>query len=129
MRFDLVRKSHSAIAEFRCTSTESKRSLRKLRCASENTAIKLRILCCAFSGCKNRCTALFVKCCLLTSGTISSLTGSFLANFDLGYRPWSVARLLNLQELFSYSHPSEKVGYSTTTKAPCISTFKPFLFS
>ena len=33
LRFNLVRKWRSAIAELRCASTESKSSLRKLRCA------------------------------------------------------------------------------------------------
>ena len=36
LRFHLVRKCRSAIAEFRCASTESKSLLRKLHCASEN---------------------------------------------------------------------------------------------
>ena len=40
----------SAIAELRCTSTESKSSLRKLHCASETKKIKLRILRCAFTA-------------------------------------------------------------------------------
>ena len=35
LRFNLVRKCRSAIAELRYASTESKSSLRKLRCASE----------------------------------------------------------------------------------------------
>ena len=35
LRFKLVRKCRSVIAEMRCASTESKSSLRKLRCPSE----------------------------------------------------------------------------------------------
>ena len=50
LRFNLVRKCRSAIAELRCASTESKSSLQKLRCASESKKIKLRILRCAFTG-------------------------------------------------------------------------------
>ena len=44
LRFKLVRKCRSTIAELRCASTESKSSLRKLRCASKTKKIKLRIL-------------------------------------------------------------------------------------
>ena len=50
LRFNLVQKCCSAIAELRCASTESKSSLWKLRCASEIKKIKLRILRCAFIG-------------------------------------------------------------------------------
>ena len=50
LRFNLVRKCRSAIAELRCASTESKSSLRKLRRASEIKKIKLRILRCALTG-------------------------------------------------------------------------------
>ena len=50
LRFNLVRKRHSAIAELRCASYKSKSSLRKLHCASEIKKIKLRILRCAFTG-------------------------------------------------------------------------------
>ena len=35
LRFNLVRKCHSLIAELRCASTELKSLLRKLRCAFE----------------------------------------------------------------------------------------------
>ena len=58
LRFNLVRKYRSAIAELRCASTESKSSLRKLRCASESKKIKLRILRCALTGWKDRCALL-----------------------------------------------------------------------
>ena len=50
LRFSLVRKCRSAIAELRCASTESKSLLRKFRCVSEITKIKLPILRCAFIG-------------------------------------------------------------------------------
>ena len=50
LRFDLVRKCRSAIAELRCASTESKSSLRKSRCALEIKKIQLRTLNCAFTG-------------------------------------------------------------------------------
>ena len=50
LRFYLVQKCRSAIAELRCASNELKSSLRKLRCASESKKIKLRILRCAFTG-------------------------------------------------------------------------------
>ena len=58
LRFNLVRKYRSAIAELRCASTESKSSLRKLRYALESKKIKLRILRCAFAGWKDRCALL-----------------------------------------------------------------------
>ena len=50
LRFNLVRKCRSAIAELRCPSTESKSSSRKFRCASAIKKINLRILRCAFTG-------------------------------------------------------------------------------
>ena len=50
LRFNLVRKFSSAIAELRCASTESKSLLRKLRCASEIKKIQLRILRCTLTG-------------------------------------------------------------------------------
>ena len=58
LRFNLVQKCRSAIAELHCASTKSKSSLRKLRCASEIKKIQLRILRCAFSGLKDRCALL-----------------------------------------------------------------------
>ena len=58
LRFNLVRKCRSAIAELRCAIDKSKRSLRKLRCASEIKKIKLRILRYAFTNQKDRCALL-----------------------------------------------------------------------
>ena len=50
LRFNLVRKCRSAIAQLRGASTKSKSSLRKLRCACEIKKIKLRISRCVFTG-------------------------------------------------------------------------------
>ena len=50
LRFTLVQKCRSAIAELHCASTESKSSLWKLRSASEIKIIQLSILRCAFTG-------------------------------------------------------------------------------
>ena len=58
MRFNLVQKRCSAIAELRCASIESKSLLRKLRCASEVKKIKSPILRCAFTGSKDHCALL-----------------------------------------------------------------------
>ena len=55
LRFNLVRKCRSAIAEVRCASTESTSSLRKLRWASKMKKFKLHILRCAFTRLKDRC--------------------------------------------------------------------------
>ena len=57
LRFNLVRKWRSAIAELRCALTELKSSLRKLRCASE---IKLN---CAFGAALLMVAKFVALCC------------------------------------------------------------------
>ena len=58
LRFNLVWKCCSAIAQLHCTLNESKSLLWKLLCASEIKKIKLRFLHRAFTGWKYCCTLL-----------------------------------------------------------------------
>ena len=58
LRFNLVRKRHSAIVELRSASTESKSSLWKLRCASEIKKID-----CAFHAALSLVEKIVAICC------------------------------------------------------------------
>ena len=58
LRFYLVQKCRSAIAEFRCASTESKSPMRKLRCASE-----IQKLDCAFCAALLLIENIVALCC------------------------------------------------------------------
>ena len=59
LRFNLVQKWRSAIAELRCASTESKSSLRKLRCTSETKKLN-----CAFCAALLLVEKIFALCCV-----------------------------------------------------------------
>ena len=58
LRFNLEQKCLSAIAEFRCASTESKSPMRKLRCASENQKLD-----CAFCAALLLVEKIVALCC------------------------------------------------------------------
>ena len=68
------------------------------------------------SACGHSSQTPLISFCTVQLRTLRrSLFGDSLSLYDLWSRPWVVARLLGLNGLLPCLHPSEGVGYTTTT--------------